>query len=189
MPSAPRWRARWRFYPPGLLGALWGGAYILNFFGISLGALALPAECSSPFVPGTCSPRPSARRNASRRRPKSAGRVSDDIAFFPLTLPFTTGPGTISVAVALSAGRPVSGAGLLAFFLGVSGAAVAVTLLVWIAYRFADRVAGWLGAPARRTIARLTASAAVHRHTDHHQRGRGRGADARAYSVLHATVA
>jgi multiple antibiotic resistance protein len=46
---------------------------------------------------------------------------------------------------------------LLPFFLGVSGAAVAVALLVWIAYRFADQVASWLGTSARRTLARLTA--------------------------------
>ena len=30
----------------------------------------------------------------------------EDIALFPLTIPFTTGPGTISVAVALGAGHP-----------------------------------------------------------------------------------
>ncbi|MBU6498840.1 MAG: hypothetical protein KGQ40_09955, partial [Rhodospirillales bacterium] len=87
----------------------------------------------------------------------SSGRDPEDIAFFPLTLPFTTGPGTISVAIALGAGRPPPGDGLLPFFLGVSAAAVAIALLVWIAYRSADRVAALAGASARRTMARLSA--------------------------------
>ena len=44
-------------------------------------------------------------RHASRSR-RRHGRDADDIALFPLTIPITTGPGTISVAVALSASRP-----------------------------------------------------------------------------------
>ena len=53
----------------------------------------------------------------------------EDVAFFPLTMPFTAGPGTISVAIALGAERPASGVGLLGFFIGVTAAAVAVALL------------------------------------------------------------
>jgi multiple antibiotic resistance protein len=86
-----------------------------------------------------------------------SGRAVEDIAFFPLTMPFTTGPGTIAVAIALSAGRPTSGEGLLGFFLGVTAAAAAIAACVWVAYGFADRIAGLVGATARRTIARLSA--------------------------------
>jgi multiple antibiotic resistance protein len=85
------------------------------------------------------------------------GQAAMDMAFFPLTMPFTTGPGTISVAVTLGAERPASGLGLLGFFLGVSGAAVAIAALVWVCYREADRVAGWLSASARRSASRLIA--------------------------------
>jgi multiple antibiotic resistance protein len=140
-----------------LLGALWGGAYILNFFGISLGALRVAGGVFVALRAWDLLSAPERQEERKQAQAESGGRVSEDIAFFPLTLPFTTGPGTISVAVALSAGRPSGGHGLLPFFLGVSGAAVAVTLLVWIAYRFADQVASWLGASARRTLARLTA--------------------------------
>ena len=38
------------------------------------------------------------------------------LAFFPLTLPFTTGPGTIAVAITIGAERPSSGVGLVPFF-------------------------------------------------------------------------
>ena len=49
-------------------------------------------------------------RTGTTRSAKGAGRLSrgdaDDIALFPLTIPFTTGPGTISVAVTLGASHP-----------------------------------------------------------------------------------
>jgi multiple antibiotic resistance protein len=79
------------------------------------------------------------------------------LAFFPLTLPFTTGPGTIAVAITLGAERPSSGVDLVAFFLGMSLAAVANAAIIWIAYRFADRLTGFMGATARLVIVRLTA--------------------------------
>ena len=46
---------------------------------------------------------------------------------------------------------------VLWFFLGVSTAAAAIAVIVWIAYRSADRIGGYVGASARRTIARLSA--------------------------------
>ena len=59
---------------------------------------------------GRYSPRPQgprARRGAGRRRRSDAARV------LPLTLPFTTGPGTIAVAITIGAERPSNGVGLL----------------------------------------------------------------------------
>ena len=79
------------------------------------------------------------------------------MAFFPLTMPFTTGPGTIAVAITLGAERPVSGIGLLEFFLGVSAAALVNAAIVWVAYDFADRITGWMGETARSIVGRLTA--------------------------------
>jgi multiple antibiotic resistance protein len=79
------------------------------------------------------------------------------VAFYPLTMPFTTGPGTISVAVALGSERPASGVGLLYFFVGVSLAAVAVAVTIWVAYRFADRVVDLLGPGGSRILTRLMA--------------------------------
>jgi multiple antibiotic resistance protein len=140
-----------------LLGALWGGAYVLNFFGISLAALRIAGGAFVAFRAWDLLAAPERHEVQKQEQAESGGPASDDIAFFPLTLPFTTGPGTISVAVALGSERPANGAGLIPFFLGVSAAAVAIAALVWIAYRSADRVAGWLGGSARRTIARLTA--------------------------------
>ncbi len=136
---------------------LWGGAYVLNFFGITLGALRIGGGIFVAFRAWEMLSAPDRHEASRQEQAEAGGRAADDIAFFPLTLPLTTGPGTISVAVAIGAGRPASGHGLLPFFLGVTAAAVANAALVWIAYRSADRAVAWLGASARRTIARVTA--------------------------------
>lgn len=138
-----------------MLVSLWGGAYVLNFFGISLAALRIAggAVVSLRAWDLLMSPeRQEARK--TEQAGQSVGRV-EDVAFFPLTLPFTTGPGTISVCVALGAERPHQQP--LWFFLGVSVAAAAIAAIVWVAYRSADRIGAWVGASARRTIARLSA--------------------------------
>lgn len=144
-----------------MLGALWGGAYVLNFFGVSLGALRIAGGAVVALNAWSLLMSRDRHEDRSRREREAAPEDTEGdplaLAFFPLTLPYTTGPGTIAVAITLGAERPVSGAGLLAFFLGVSAAAVANAAIVWIAYRFADRVTGWMGTSARSIISRLTA--------------------------------
>jgi multiple antibiotic resistance protein len=138
-----------------MLGALWGGAYLLSFFGISLGALRIAGGAVVALRAYDLLNAPERQEARKQEQAEPGDRAVDEIAFFPLTMPFTTGPGTIAVAIARSAGRPAQG--VAGFFLGVTLAAVAIALCVWVAYGFADRVAGLVGATARRTIARLTA--------------------------------
>ena len=140
-----------------MLVALWGGAYVLNFFGISLGALRIAGGAVVALRAWELLMTP---ERQEQRKTEQAGEAVEDasgIAFFPLTMPLTTGPGTIAVCIALGAERPASGQGLLGFFLGVSAAAIAIAGLVWLFYRYADYVAERLGASARRTISRMSA--------------------------------
>lgn len=140
-----------------MLGALWGGAYILNFFGISLAALRLAGGVVVSKHAWDLLSAPERQEARKQEQAGSGGPAGEDLAFFPLTLPFTTGPGTISVAVALGAGRPASPEALIAFFLGVTAAAIAMAVTIWAMYRSADRIAGMMGNTARRTMARLSA--------------------------------
>ena len=80
------------------------------------------------------------------------------MAFFPLTLPFTDRDPARSRSRSRSArnGR-ATGVSLLAFFIGVSLAAVANAAIIWIAYRFADRLTAMMGATARQVVVRLSA--------------------------------
>jgi multiple antibiotic resistance protein len=140
-----------------MLVALWGGAYVLSFFGISLSALRIAGGAVVALRALEMLNAP--ERNEARKSEQAgdSAAMSDSMAFFPLTMPFTTGPGTIAVAVTLGAERPAYGAGLLAFLLGVSAAAVSIALLVWVLYRAADKANDLLGATARRSLSRLTA--------------------------------
>ena len=61
------------------------------------------------------------------------------------------------MAITLGSVRPPYGVGLLAFFLGVSLAAAANSALIWIAYRYADRVTALIGVTGRHVIVRLSA--------------------------------
>ena len=143
-----------------MFGALWAGTYVLSFFGVSLDALRIGGGtviALSGFQLLTTSD--SHPDQKSHEREATPGSEDDpmQLAFFPLTLPFTTGPGTIAVATTIGAERPLSGVGLVAFFLGASVAAVANAAIIWISYRFADRITGVIGPTARQVIVRLTA--------------------------------
>jgi multiple antibiotic resistance protein len=72
-------------------------------------------------------------------------------------MPFTTGPGTISVAIALSASRPSAANELLPFYAGASGAAIAVAFVIAICYASADRLVALLGPVRARILTRLSA--------------------------------
>jgi len=144
-----------------MFGALWAGAYVLSFFGVSIVALRI-AGGTVVAISGwrllTSADHYAERKNQDRQA--SADDLDRDplqMAFFPLTLPFTTGPGTIAVAITIGAERPSDGIGPLAFFIGVSVAAIANAAIIWIAYRFADRITDFIGATARSVVVRLTA--------------------------------
>jgi multiple antibiotic resistance protein len=144
-----------------MFGAVWTGAYVLNFFGVSLDALRI----AGGLVVATSGWRmlTSGDRHADRKSREEQVAEEDvegdpmQLAFFPLTLPFTTGPGTIAVAITLGAERPPFGVDLLPFFIAVSLAAVANAAIIWIAYRYADRVTALIGPTARLVVLRLTA--------------------------------
>ncbi len=140
-----------------LLGALWGGAYVLNFFGVTLGALRIAGGAVVALTAWNLLM--THERHEDRQRRQASDEATDplEMAFFPLTMPLTTGPGTIAVAIALGAERPASGIGLFWFFIGCSAAAIANAAIVWITYRSAGEIAGRLGRSARNILARLTA--------------------------------
>ena len=143
-----------------MFGALWAGTYVLSFFGVSIDALRIAGGmviALSGFQLLTSSDSHPDQKTHEREAAPNSDDDPMQVAFFPLTLPFTTGPGTIAVAITIGAERRSSGVGLIAFFLGASIAALANAAIIWIAYRFADRLTGLMGPTARQVIVRLTA--------------------------------
>ena len=140
-----------------LLGAMLFGSYVLEFFGITIPAVrvaggALVASMGWKLLSseGKTTPDPSSGETLSRN-------ASD--AFYPLTLPLTVGPGSISVALTIGAHRPgkpltadialVDASALLALF--------ALGLTIYLAYRFASSLVRWLGDTGVNVMLRLSA--------------------------------
>jgi len=139
-----------------MMVALWAGSYVLAVFGISIGALRIAGGLVLTGYAWELLGAPERREGRKQQQASDAG-TADDVAFFPLTLPFTTGPGTIAVSVALGAGHPPPGAGLGPFFAGVTLAALAMAAVIVLTYAYADRLGEWLGRNASRTVTRLSA--------------------------------
>jgi multiple antibiotic resistance protein len=144
-----------------LLGSLLLGGYILNFFGVSLGALRVAGGLVVAIRAWglLMDPQEHEDRKTSQTEPaqRHEAKGQEDVAFFPLTMPFTTGPGSISVAIALSSQRPTEGDAVAPFFIGASLAAAAVAILVWLLYSASGRVMRLLGQGGARVLSRLVA--------------------------------
>jgi multiple antibiotic resistance protein len=139
-----------------MMGALWAGSYVLAFFGISLAALRVAGGLVVALSGWSLLNTPE-QREVRKQEQAASSEGLEDIALFPLTIPFTTGPGTISVAVALGAGHPRLFSGLGWFFLGMTGAAIAMTATIWVTYLYADRLTRMMGPTGTRTITRMSA--------------------------------
>ena len=133
--------------------ATWAGSVVLSFLGVGIAALRIAgglvvAEQAWRVL----------RDGGSRDGAHEPRNTSPELdAFCPLTIPFTTGPGTIAAAIGLGAGRPLDGAEALSFVLGVTGATAAVAVLIGVLYGGADRLTELIGAGRARTALRLSA--------------------------------
>ncbi len=131
------------------------GSNILAFFGVSIpvvqvgGGLVVISTGWAMLKRGDEEERNEVHRNVRRL----------DIylnAFYPLTLPLTVGPGSISVAIALGANAPRNTRGhLLGVLAAIVGSAV-IALTIYLCYGFADRLARILGPTAMSVMVRLS---------------------------------
>ncbi len=131
------------------------GSHVLSFFGISLpvvqvgGGMIVVATGWAMLKQSTENDRKTVERTVS-----SADVFRD--AFYPLTLPLTVGPGSISVAITLGANAPHNlGANLLSILAAVIGSAL-VAATIYLCYAFADRLALVLGPTGTNVILKLT---------------------------------
>jgi multiple antibiotic resistance protein len=143
-----------------MLVALIAGSYILSFFGITLNALRIAGGIVVSVRAYEMLSAPQAQTDRKQAEAAPVARGSSDLAgyaFFPLTLPFTTGPGTIAVAVSLGTERPGFLLPSLYFFTGAATAVLAMALLIWVLYTTADSLAAVLGTAGRQAVSRLAA--------------------------------
>ncbi len=138
-----------------LIGCYLIGAHILAFFGISLPVVQVGGGLIVISTGWTMLKRRDEEERSEVHRsmqPQDAVRH----AFYPLTLPLTVGPGSISVAITLGANaahRP--GVNVMAIVAALI-ASLVIALSIFLCYAFADRMAQLLGATAMSVILRLS---------------------------------
>jgi len=139
-----------------MLGALWFGAWLLGFFGVSIAALRLAGGLVVVSLAWQLLQTPEEREERKESQALPAQGVGE-VAFFPLTLPFTTGPGTIAVAITLGSNASSGEHAYWLSVIGGSAAALAMAVLIWLSYASADRLVALLGRAGARVLSRLSA--------------------------------
>jgi multiple antibiotic resistance protein len=138
-----------------LVGSYLIGTHILAFFGISLpvvqvgGGLVVISTSWALLQRGSNDERQEVQRNI---QPQDQSRE----AFYPLTLPLTVGPGSISVAITLGANAPHRYPENLAAIVGALIGSAAIGVSVYLCYGFADRLARILGPTGMSVMLRLS---------------------------------
>ncbi len=137
-----------------ITGSMLVGSHILDFFGLSIpvvqvggGLVVISAAWK------LLNSEPEKTRSATQRSIRE-----EDIAaraFYPLTLPLTVGPGSISVALTLGANQAAHQSQALRLIAAVVGPAL-VALSIFLSYRSAEGIARVLGDTAMNVIVRLT---------------------------------
>ena len=157
--QAVRSRLAWRIAAASfflMAVSLFIGAYILAFFGLTVsavqigGGLVVMAAGWRLLQQGS---------NASEREDQATGQNEElmmDRAFFPLTMPLTVGPGSISVAITLGTrGSNADYSGWVA--IGALLAVIAVSITIYLSYRFAAWILHYLGKTGTDVFMRLSA--------------------------------
>jgi multiple antibiotic resistance protein len=134
------------------------GTHILAFFGISLPVVQVGGGMvviATGWNLLTRKDDDDSSQGSSSQRAASA-KVASRQAFYPLTLPLTVGPGSISVAITVGANRtPNIEASLPALEAAVAGAAL-IGISIYLSYRFAETIARVLGDTAMNVVIRLS---------------------------------
>jgi multiple antibiotic resistance protein len=141
-----------------LMGSMFVGSHLLVFFGITLpvvrvaGGMVLIAFGWKLLHGGA--------EHDDQRAARAEGQATALDSFYPLTMPLTVGPGSISVAIALGSQRPAGALGMaqLAVLAGAAIAGiVAMAATIYVCYRFAETIIALLGKAGTNVFVRLSA--------------------------------
>jgi multiple antibiotic resistance protein len=132
------------------------GTHILAFFGISLPVVQVGGGLVVISTGWTL-----LRSSDDGVNGKDDHRECDETgyarqAFYPLTLPLTVGPGSISVAIAVGANRSEGAQWRWSLIAGMLIGAGLISASIYLSYRFADRIGRTLGESAMNVIIRLS---------------------------------
>lgn len=141
-----------------LLGSFLIGSYVLEFFGITLPVVRI----AGGFLITAFAWRllHAVDDRVQREREVAGDAATTPDAFYPLTMPLTVGPGTISVAITLGSQRPESfadAAEFMFFAVAAISGLLAIAITIHVAYGLAERIVAKLGRRGTNVLVRLAA--------------------------------
>lgn len=131
------------------------GVHILAFFGISLPVVQVGGGLVVISTGWTLLRQPDDDGDSGGARECHDTDYARQ-AFYPLTLPLTVGPGSISVAIAVGANRPEGSEWRWPLIAGMLLGALVIAASIYFCYRFAERLGRTLGDSAMNVIIRLS---------------------------------
>ena len=141
-----------------LVCSLLGGALVLQFYGISIPVLRVAGGYIVAVAGWRLLHEGSHKEVAASPEGGPRGNLLDQ-AFYPLTLPLTTGPGTIAVVISIGLSHPASkeGTGQVIFLIASLSAITVIAAAVFLSFAYADRVQALIGQGATDIAVRLSA--------------------------------
>jgi multiple antibiotic resistance protein len=140
-----------------LIASFLTGTHILAFFGISLPVVQVGGGLLV-IATGWAMLNQKDDTAVSAKQQQARDLTLQDIskqAFYPLTMPLTVGPGSISVAITLGANERHSELYVADFASAIIGSGI-IALTIYFSYRSAERLAALLGETAMSVILRLS---------------------------------
>jgi multiple antibiotic resistance protein len=141
-----------------LIGSLLIGSHVLGFFGVSLPIVRVAGGLVVTSF-GWKLLNSSSLPDQNHAAQHAAEEADEPETFYPLTMPLTVGPGSISVAITLGSQRAPTSDWEQFVAQGVAAIVglVAMSLTVYLCYRFAPRLVAALGRGGMNVVVRLSA--------------------------------
>lgn len=139
-----------------LLGTMVLGPSLLEFFGIELPVVRI----AGGLVVTALGWKLLSQESWTDHSHPAGGPGRKVGGFYPLTMPLTVGPGSLSVAITIGSSKPagvVHLPDLILHGLGALLGVAAIALTIYLAYRFAEHLAWLLGATGLEVMVRLSA--------------------------------
>ena len=148
------WRVTWNSLAL-MAGSYFLGSHVLNFFGVSLPAVQVGVGLVVCAFGWNLLMEKDGERNTTLEAVESRNIFRQ--AFYPLTLPLTIGPGSISVAITVGANVTHNYGVHIGIILAALLAMGFVAASIFLCYRFADWLVKVLGETGTTVVIRLAA--------------------------------
>jgi multiple antibiotic resistance protein len=140
-----------------ILVSIFIGTHILTFFGISIPVVQVGGGLVVISTGWALLRQPNDDETGEKDAPRECHEADySRQAFYPLTLPLTVGPGSISVAITVGANRSEGSEWRWPLIAGMLLGSILISASIYLSYRFAERIGRTLGDSAMNVIIRIS---------------------------------